>query len=112
MHSALDPHLHTEECNQVIQALKECQTQTSKFRQLFGICNDLDMAMRRCTKKERIANTKANREKAEAENAERKKRLAKMDKEGLGWRDAIRERRQKVEEELNKQQQQQQQKQQ
>ena len=55
MHSSLKPHLHTDECNAVIAKLMKCHEEYSKVRQLFGVCNDLDVEMRRCTKKERLA---------------------------------------------------------
>lgn len=66
MHSPLNPHLHTEECNVIIAALVKCHDENSKLKQLFGVCNELDTAMRRCTKAERLERTKENRAKAMA----------------------------------------------
>ena len=54
MHTPLHPHLHTEECNKIIKKLLDCHADTYKVQQLFGICNDLDVQMRKCTKNERL----------------------------------------------------------
>ena len=32
MHGALDPHLHTDDCNAIIRALQDCQANTNKIR--------------------------------------------------------------------------------
>ena len=77
MHTPLDPHLHTAECNEIIARLVACHADYSKVSQLFGVCNDLDMMMRRCTKVERINRAAANRKSAlerqqkQAERAEK-----------------------------------------
>ena len=42
MHVPLDEHLHTEECNEIIRALKKCHEEHSMARQFFGVCNQLD----------------------------------------------------------------------
>ena len=42
MHVPLDEHLHTEECNEIIRALKSCHAEHSMARQFFGVCNQLD----------------------------------------------------------------------
>jgi COX assembly protein 2 len=89
MHTPLDPHLHTPECNKIIAQLIKCHADRSKFVQLFGVCNDLDTQMRKCTKAERLARTEIHRKSANERNAKIAAKLTKDKAEGRDWREEV-----------------------
>uniref|UniRef100_A0A8C9HW30 COX assembly mitochondrial protein n=1 Tax=Piliocolobus tephrosceles TaxID=591936 RepID=A0A8C9HW30_9PRIM len=72
MHPDLSPHLHTEECNVLINLLKECHknetcivsaTSVQKKNscvyhnvlKFFGYCNDFDREVRKCLRNEDLS---------------------------------------------------------
>ena len=53
------------------------------FCQLFGVCNDLDLAMRKCTRKERLERTQVNLEESRARQKAARTRLSEMEAQVL-----------------------------
>ncbi|XP_066940311.1 protein Abitram-like isoform X2 [Macrobrachium rosenbergii] len=51
MHPDLSPHLHTDECNKLIEQYRACHRE-NKFLKFVGVCNDLDRAVWKCLKAE------------------------------------------------------------
>ncbi|XP_040174974.1 COX assembly mitochondrial protein 2 homolog [Anopheles arabiensis] len=79
MHTDLSPHLHSTECNLIIEELKKCHSE-NKFAKFLGICNDLDRQMIVCLRNERKTRQKLNREKA----LEKQKRVQQLMREHQG----------------------------
>ena len=96
MHSPLDSHLHTAECNEFIRKLIECHEQNSKLSQLFGACEQFDIDMRRCTRAERIARTKESPRTTLSRNKEVQSQMRKANAEGKSWRDLLEEKQKKA----------------
>ncbi|XP_013781595.1 COX assembly mitochondrial protein 2 homolog [Limulus polyphemus] len=65
MHPDLSPHLHTEECNNLIRKLKKCHEE-NKWKKFVGFCNELDSDVLRCLRKERENRRRENYEKSQA----------------------------------------------
>ena len=59
----LAPHLHTDECNKLIQELFECENR-HPYKRIIGACNLQYAKMQRCLVKELEHNRKLNHEKA------------------------------------------------
>ncbi|KAF2885618.1 hypothetical protein ILUMI_20560 [Ignelater luminosus] len=63
MHTDLSPHLHTKECNTLIDLLKQCH-EDHPFRKFLGYCNSIDQQVVMCLKSERLARRQKNYEKS------------------------------------------------
>ena len=76
MHPSLAPHLHGEECREVIEKLHRCHAE-NPYRKFLGACNDLKTALDRCLQKEYHVRQKRNLQSA----VERKQRYQKAMKD-------------------------------
>ncbi|KAK4871989.1 hypothetical protein RN001_016113 [Aquatica leii] len=63
MHTDLAPHLHSKECNELINLLQNCHID-NPLRKFFGYCNDFDRKVVTCLKNERLARRQRNYEKS------------------------------------------------
>jgi len=79
MHPDLSPHLHSDECNKLIEAFHKCH-KDNKFGKFLGWCNGENDVMLKCLKQERLARRAANFEKAKL-TQEKLRRLQRADKE-------------------------------
>ncbi|XP_001863390.2 COX assembly mitochondrial protein 2 homolog [Culex quinquefasciatus] len=70
MHSDLSAHLHTPECNQLIDLLKNCHEE-NKFAKFIGVCNTIDQQVVNCLRGERRERSRVNRQQA----AEKQRRV-------------------------------------
>ncbi|XP_055323397.1 COX assembly mitochondrial protein 2 homolog [Sitodiplosis mosellana] len=71
MHPDLSPHLHTDECNKLVQELFACR-KDNLFLKFFGKCNTPYDRMLACMKQERLARRAKN-----AETARQKQELVR-----------------------------------
>ncbi|XP_074646505.1 COX assembly mitochondrial protein 2 homolog [Tubulanus polymorphus] len=81
MHSDLSGHLHTEECNSFIQALKQCH-KDNPWKKFVGVCNELDKEVGRCLRKERESKRLLNKEKSR-QMQEKARRHVNLDDDDL-----------------------------
>lgn len=65
MHGDLSSHLHSKECNELIEILKNCH-QERFFGKWAGACSSIDVKVRRCLKLERLQRVQANNQSAVA----------------------------------------------
>ncbi|KAK7504581.1 hypothetical protein BaRGS_00004067 [Batillaria attramentaria] len=63
MHPDLASHLHTPECNALIEALQRCHVE-HPVKMYMGYCNDFERVMTKCLKRERLEKRRLNQIKA------------------------------------------------
>lgn len=63
MHTDLSAHLHSSECNVLINLLQQCRNE-HPFLKFGGYCNSLDFQVNKCLKQERLARRQRNFEKS------------------------------------------------
>jgi len=91
MHTPLAGHLHTEECNKIIEEMLKCYEEHNKVQQIFGACDNLYTRMRKCTKAERLAREAEARKKNYEEVEARAKRVAELQASGKSWQEHYKE---------------------
>ncbi|XP_055525792.1 COX assembly mitochondrial protein 2 homolog [Wyeomyia smithii] len=80
MHTDLSAHLHTPECNELINLLKQCHTE-NKLAKFVGVCNAADQKVLNCLKKERIERSRLNRENAKKKQQRTQERMRQFEAE-------------------------------
>jgi len=78
MHPDLSPHLHTPECNKLIESLKACHAENI-FGKFIGRCNEIDSELWKCLKREREQNSANNRLKAQEKQQNIRERMKKLE---------------------------------
>ena len=73
MHPNLAPHLHGQECREIIAQLYKCHAD-NPYRKFFGACNEFKRALNRCLQKE----YEINRSKSYQASVERKERYRRI----------------------------------
>ncbi|XP_078606792.1 COX assembly mitochondrial protein 2 homolog isoform X1 [Branchiostoma floridae x Branchiostoma japonicum] len=81
MHGDLSAHLHTDECNRLIQALQKCHIE-NPYGKFFGKCNEQNALMDRCLAQEREDNRRKNREKTQDKRKKMQEALQAKKAEG------------------------------
>ncbi|BES94952.1 Hypothetical protein NTJ_07761 [Nesidiocoris tenuis] len=76
MHVDLAPHLHSDECNELIKQLKDCHV-THDVAKFWGACNDIERLMTRCLRREREGRRQRNAERGILQREKLKSRSAK-----------------------------------
>lgn len=71
MHPSLAPHLHGEECKEIIKQLHKCH-EDNKYKKFFGTCNNVRRALDKCLQKEYNLKRTINKQKS----IENEKRVA------------------------------------
>lgn len=80
MHSDLSAHLHTPECNQLIDLLKKCH-EDNKFARFIGVCNTVDQQVVNCLRQERRERSRVNRQQAAEKQRRVQERMRQFDQE-------------------------------
>lgn len=80
MHPDLSPHLHTADCNRLIDLLKNCHKE-NKYAKFLGICNDFDNQVIDCLRNERKERSRQNREQAQEKQRLVQERMKQLNKE-------------------------------
>lgn len=80
MHSDLSPHLHTPECNRLIDLLKRCHEE-NKYAKFLGVCNDFDQQVVVCLRNERKENSRKNREQSLEKHRRVQERMKQIEQE-------------------------------